>query len=54
MSLETERSPTPGLTFVAKFSVAVRAYTADDDDMVCVDLFIDFVSQVLEGLSLSC
>ncbi|ORY28512.1 MD-2-related lipid-recognition domain-containing protein, partial [Naematelia encephala] len=28
----------------AKFSVAVRGYTADDEDMVCLDLFIDFVS----------
>ncbi|KAJ7655915.1 ML domain-containing protein [Mycena rosella] len=27
----------------AKFTVAVRGYTADDGDMVCLDLFIDFM-----------
>lgn len=43
MSLDTNRWK-HGLTLVAKFSVAVRGYTAEDDDMVCVDLFIDFVS----------
>lgn len=29
---------------VAKFVVSVRGYTADDDDMVCLDLIVDFVS----------
>jgi hypothetical protein len=33
----------------AKFSVAVRGYTVDDADMLCLDLFVDFVS----GLVLS-
>lgn len=28
----------------AKFVVNVRGYTADDDDMVCLDLVVDFVS----------
>ncbi|OCF33433.1 phosphatidylglycerol/phosphatidylinositol transfer protein [Kwoniella heveanensis BCC8398] len=28
----------------AKFSVQVRGYTSDDEDMVCLDLFVDFVS----------
>jgi hypothetical protein len=34
---------------LAKFSVAVRGYTVDDADMLCLDLFVDFVS----GLVLS-
>jgi hypothetical protein len=29
---------------LAKFSVAVRGYTVDDADMLCLDLFVDFVS----------
>ena len=28
----------------AKFVVNIRGYTADDDDMVCLDLAVDFVS----------
>jgi len=31
---------------VAKFSVAVRGYTDDDADMLCLDLYIDFVSSL--------
>ncbi|KAK1925564.1 ML domain-containing protein [Papiliotrema laurentii] len=27
----------------AKFSVAVRGYTVDEDDLLCLDLFVDFV-----------
>ncbi|KAG1755202.1 ML domain-containing protein [Suillus paluster] len=27
----------------AKFSVSVRGYTADDDDMLCLDLKVDFM-----------
>ncbi|TYJ58924.1 phosphatidylglycerol/phosphatidylinositol transfer protein [Cryptococcus floricola] len=27
----------------AKFSVQVRGYTAEDEDMVCLDLFVDFM-----------
>ena len=34
------------LTDVAKFSVAVRGYTDEDADMLCLDLYIDFVSLV--------
>lgn len=30
----------------AKFSVLVRGYTVDDDDMLCLDLFVDFVSDI--------
>ncbi|EIW73685.1 hypothetical protein TREMEDRAFT_37462 [Tremella mesenterica DSM 1558] len=29
----------------AKFSVAVRGYTADDEDMLCLDLFVDFMKR---------
>jgi hypothetical protein len=29
---------------IAKFSVAVRGYTDEDADMLCLDLYIDFVS----------
>ena len=29
----------------AKFVVQVRGYTVDDADMVCLDIFIDFVSR---------
>ena len=29
---------------LAKFSVQVRGYTKDDADMVCLDIFVDFVS----------
>jgi hypothetical protein len=32
------------LTGVAKFSVAVRGYTDEDADMLCLDLYVDFVS----------
>lgn len=32
------------LTVTAKFVVNVRGYTVDDDDMVCLDLVVDFVS----------
>ena len=28
----------------AKFSVQVRGYTQDDEDKLCLDLFVDFVS----------
>lgn len=31
----------------AKFSVLVRGYTVDDEDMVCLDLFVDFVGDVV-------
>lgn len=31
----------------AKFSVAVRGYTDEDADMLCLDLFIDFVRRHL-------
>lgn len=33
-----------GLTFSAKFVVNVRGYTEEEDDMVCLDLIVDFVS----------
>lgn len=36
-----DRTLTPSL---AKFAVAVRGFTVDDEDMVCLDLFVDFVS----------
>ena len=36
--------PGDELTPAAKFSVAVRGYTVDDADMLCLDLFVDFVS----------
>lgn len=29
---------------IAKFSVAVRGYTDEDADMLCLDLYVDFVS----------
>ncbi|WVF69237.1 phosphatidylglycerol/phosphatidylinositol transfer protein [Kwoniella sp. CBS 6097] len=29
----------------AKFSVQVRGYTSDDEDMVCLDLFVDFMKK---------
>ncbi|GFZ45257.1 Phosphatidylglycerol/phosphatidylinositol transfer protein [Saitozyma sp. JCM 24511] len=29
----------------AKFSVAVRGYTVDDADMLCLDLFVDFMKK---------
>ncbi|WVW84722.1 phosphatidylglycerol/phosphatidylinositol transfer protein [Kwoniella bestiolae CBS 10118] len=29
----------------AKFSVQVRGYTDEDDDMVCLDLFVDFMKR---------
>ncbi|EAL21061.1 hypothetical protein CNBD4370 [Cryptococcus deneoformans B-3501A] len=29
----------------AKFSVLVRGYTVDDEDMVCLDLFVDFMKK---------
>lgn len=29
----------------AKFSVMVRGYTVDDDDMLCLDLFVDFMKK---------
>jgi hypothetical protein len=32
------------LIITAKFVVNIRGYTADDDDMVCLDLMVDFVS----------
>ena len=32
------------LTMIAKFSVAVRGYTDEDADMLCLDLYVDFVS----------
>jgi hypothetical protein len=28
---------------IAKFTVNVRGYTQDDDDMLCLNLFVDFV-----------
>jgi len=31
----------------AKFGVNVRGYTADDDDLLCIDLVIDFVRRSL-------
>lgn len=33
-----------GADITAKFVVNVRGYTTDDDDMVCLDLVVDFVS----------
>jgi hypothetical protein len=38
---------------IAKFSVAVRGYTDDDADMLCHDLYIDFVSSIKIGLTRS-
>lgn len=32
------------LTVIAKFTVQVRGYTQDDADMLCLNLFVDFVS----------
>ncbi|WWD18444.1 phosphatidylglycerol/phosphatidylinositol transfer protein [Kwoniella shandongensis] len=29
----------------AKFAVQVRGYTADEDDMLCLDLFVDFMKK---------
>ncbi|KAH7911964.1 ML domain-containing protein [Hygrophoropsis aurantiaca] len=31
----------------AKFTVGVRGYTADDDDLVCLDLKVDFMPKLL-------
>jgi hypothetical protein len=46
-----ESVPTPTLLYnvpsslrIAKFSVAVRGYTDEDADMLCLDLYVDFVS----------
>ena len=32
--------------FLAKFLVAVRAFTVDEDDMLCVDLKVDFMPKL--------
>lgn len=30
----------------AKFAVLVRGFTVEDEDMLCLDLFVDFVSDI--------
>jgi hypothetical protein len=35
------------LTSIAKFVVSVRGYSVDDEDLVCLNLFVDFVSTIL-------
>jgi hypothetical protein len=41
----------PPLTHhLAKFTVNVRGYTNDDDDMLCLDLKVDFMKSPFFGL----
>ena len=44
----TLSSPTNS-TLLAKFTVSVRGYTHEDDDMACVDLQVDFTSKPFFG-----
>jgi hypothetical protein len=37
-------------SITAAFKVNVRGYTKDDDDMVCVDLAIDFRNRPFLGI----
>ena len=36
-------------SLIAKFSIAVRGYTVEDDDMLCVDIRLDFMRHFLQA-----